>query len=351
MNWKKLIPWGICGCLLLSGCGQRLPVQENTNTERHEATTFAMDTIMTFAIYHDDGEELLIDTEQEIRRLEQMLSVTVEDSEINQLNENAGKEPVKLSEDTMALLEAGKELGKETEHCFDIAISPVVKAWGFTEEEKHVPSQEELERLLPLTHLEDLVIDGTDSTAYLQKEGMAVDLGGIAKGYASDSVTALLKGKGVESAMLSLGGNISAIGHKPDGEKWKVAVANPLDDNGYVGLVQVSDCNVVTSGGYQRYFEENGKTYHHIINPATGYPADNGLLSVTILCKSGTKADALSTALFVMGLERAEEYWKNHTDFEAIFITEKGEVIATEGIAESFTLENDDFAYSVVKRG
>lgn len=355
MNWKRTLFPAVLGCMLLSGCmEQREQAQQMLENQkdplRHEATTFAMDTMMTFTIYHDDGEELLIDAEQEIRRLENMLSVTMEESDIMRLNGSAGQEKTEILKDTKTLLQMGKELYTETDGCFNIAISPIVKAWGFTEAEHHVPTQAELDALLPLTDPADIIIE--EDTAYLAKEGMAVDLGGIAKGYASDTVAALLRQKGVDSAVFTLGGNVCAIGTKPNGEQWRTAVANPLDASDYVGLLSVTDACVVTSGGYQRYFEQDGKKYHHIIDPDTGLPAESGLLSVTIVSENGAKADALSTALFVMGLEEAEAYWKANTDFEVIFVTEDGQVIATEGLEDSFAFEgqDNDFVYTVMKR-
>lgn len=355
MKWRKIIPLGLACCLLLGGCAeQREQAQqmlENSKMKnRHEATTFAMDTVMTFTVIHEDGEELIIDAEQEIRRLENLLSITLENSEISKLNAAAGKEPVAISNETITLLNAGINLGAMAGGAFDIAISPVVKAWGFTEEEHRVPTKEELAALLPLTDPDDIILDS--GKAYLQKEGMAVDLGGIAKGYASDKVADLLKGKGVSSAIFSLGGNVYGIGTKPDGEKWEVALANPLDVNDYCGIISVENQAVVTSGGYQRYFEENGKRYHHIIDPKTGYPAESGLLSVTIISESGTEADVLSTALYVMGLEKALDFWKENDMFEAIFITEEGEVVATEGADACFAFEgrDNDFTYRVVER-
>ncbi len=358
---KKKIAMAILMCLTYSitvGCSEkREEAQEILNkysdADLHEMTTFAMDTVMQFTIYNENGEELLTDAEQEIRRLERLFSVTIEDSEIAQLNARAGVDAITVSEDTEKILERGKEIGELTDQAFDIAISPIVKAWGFTTDgEKHVPSNETLESLLPLTNIEDLVIDENTSTAKLLKNGMAVDLGGIAKGYTSDVIVNLLKEKGVTSGLFSLGGNIGAIGTKPDGEKWKVAIENPLDANDYVGLLEVQDCFVITSGGYQRYFEENGKRYHHIIDSNTGYPADKGLLSVTIISKDGTKADGLSTALFVMGLDEAVGLWRNSSDFEAVFVTEDGRVIATEGAATLFTFEGRDnnFKYETLER-
>lgn len=358
---KKKIAMAILLCFTLNfagGCSEkREEAQEMLNKyseeDLHEMTTFAMDTVMQFSIYDENGEQLLTEAEQEIRRLERLFSVTIEDSEIAQLNARAGVDGITLSEDTKKILERGKEIGDLTNQAFDIAISPIVKAWGFTTDgEKHVPSNDTLESLLPLTKIEDLVIDEDTSKAKLLKKGMAVDLGGIAKGYTSDVLVKLLKEKGVTSALFSLGGNIGAIGTKPNGEKWKVAIENPLDVNDYVGLLEVQDCFVITSGGYQRYFEENGKRYHHIIDSNTGYPADKGLLSVTIISKDGAKADGLSTALFVMGLDEAVQLWRSSNDFEAVFVTEDGRVIATEGAASIFTFEGRDnnFKYETLER-
>lgn len=351
MGWRKtaavLLLAFLCG-----GCGQAPEgTNDNNGKNMHEATTFAMDTIMMFTVYHEDGEEILIDAEQEIRRLERLFSVTMEDSEVFELNKKAGETAVHISRDTMELLSLGKDIGNETGGCFNIAISPVVKAWGFTQEEKRVPPQEELDELLRLTSPKDILLDEENGTAFLQKKGMAVDLGGIAKGYAADRVAELLRAEGVESGFFSLGGNLMGIGRKDDGTAWKAAVANPLDAEDYVGMVEFSDCAVVTSGGYQRYFEENGKRYHHIIDPATGFPAENGLLAVVIVCENAARADALSTALFVMGLDGAVSFWKERNDFEAIFIT-NDEVIATEGLEDTFTFEGRDntFHFRILER-
>lgn len=351
MDWKKTAAVLLAAFL---GCSCSQPqenLQSGSEENKHEATTFAMDTVMMFTVYHEDGEEILIDAEQEIRRLEHLFSVTMEGSEIFELNRKAGEKAVAVSGDTMELLSLGKAIGEETGGCFNIAISPIVKAWGFTEEEKHVPPQEEIDRLLPLADTEDILLDAENGTAFLQKKGMAVDLGGIAKGYAADKAAELLRAEGVASGFFSLGGNLVGIGRKPDGTAWKAAVANPLDAEDYVGMVEFSDCAVVTSGGYQRYFEENGKRYHHIIDPATGFPAENGLLAVVIVCENAARADAFSTALFVMGLDDAAAFWRERNDFEAIFIT-NDEVIATEGLADTFAFEGRDntFGFRILER-
>lgn len=356
MHWKKTAVFMAAAALLCGGCAEKREqaqqmLANNQEENRFEATTFAMDTIMTFTIYNENGEEILIDAEQEIRRLEKLLSVTMEDSDISKLNENAGKKDVHISEDAMELLSLGKAIGEETGGCFNIAISPIVKAWGFTEEEKRVPSPEEIEGLLQLVSPEDILLERESGKAFLQKAGMAVDLGGIAKGYAADRVAELLRAEGVTSGFFSLGGNLMSIGRKTEGEPWKAAVVNPLDTEDYVGMLEFSDCAVVTSGGYQRFFEKDGKRYHHIIDPATGYPAESGLQAVVIVCENATRADALSTALFVMGLDDAVSFWREKNDFEAIFIMDN-EVIATEGLKDSFVFEgrDNDFQYRILER-
>lgn len=357
MKGKRILSCLLAGLMLCSGCAAKREqaqqmLQQQKEKDRYESMTLAMDTVINMTVYHEQGDEILLEAEQEIQRLENLFSVTKEDSDISRLNANAGKEETQLSEETFSLLQTSKEISAQTGGCFDITISPVVKLWGFMEEEHYVPSQTEIDQAMALVNEDLLQLDASAFSAFLEEEGMAVDLGAIAKGYASAVVAELLREKGVASAMISLGGNLACIGTKPDGSLWEAALANPLDETDYVGLFQVQDCFLITSGGYQRYFEQDGKRYHHIIDPDTGYPAESGLLSVTILSQDGTKADALSTALFVMGLDKAIDFWRSSSDFEAVFITEDGRVIATEGAAEAFTFEgrDNDFTYEVVNR-
>ena len=172
---------------------------------------------------------------------------------------------------------------------------------------------------------------------------MELDLGAVGKGYAGDLAASLVEEAGVTSALLNIGGNVQTVGSKPDGSKWRLAIRSPYGE-GEVGVLEVSDCAVVTSGNYERYFTgEDGKRYGHIIDPKTGYPVDNGLASVTIITDEGKMGDALSTSMFVKGLQGAQEYWKSHDGFEMIIMTEDKELYLTEGIADHFTL-TDEFS-------
>ena len=310
---------------LLSGCAQ-------LNLQKEKSSSFfAMDTHMSVR-FTGGSEKLLEAAEQEVRTLENLISVTLNTSEIHQLNETG---EAKISYETALLLGKALELCSETNGALDITVYPLVREWGFTTGKYHVPSEDVIRSLLE--HV-DYTVLGLDSDIMTLPSGMAIDLGSIAKGYAGDRICQLLREGGVSSAILDLGGNVQTIGKKQDGSPWRVAVQSPTDSN-YAGILEVSDEAVVTSGGYQRYFEdENGHIWWHIIDPKTGYPADNGLLSVTVIGKEGIRCDALSTALFVMGEQDATAFWREHRDFDMILITEDYRLLITSGLTGRFTL-------------
>lgn len=331
--------------LLLTGCAPT--VGEAGDTRQF----FAMDTVMSVTVF--DGDSGAADAVlARVNELDAVLSRTREDSEISRLNGSAGTgKAVALSQTVYDLLRKALALSERTGGAFDPAIAPVMDAWGFTKEEYRVPDEQELQDLLPLTDLSALQLE--NGTASLPTAGMAIDLGAIAKGYAGDSVSELLKSQyGVTSALVSLGGNITAIGTKPDGSNWRVAVRDPADAQSYICVLSLTDQTVSTSGGYERYFEKDGITYHHIIDPDTGYPAQSGLTSVSVVSVSGTAADALSTALFVMGEEDALALWRVSDDFEAVLVREDGTVLVTEGLENGFDFQGGDhgYTYEIVRR-
>ena len=313
----------------LSGCGR-------TNLEAQEAENsfFAMNTYMTFTAYGEGAEDALADARVRVEEVEALWSVTDEGSEIYRANHSGG-EPVNVSEETAELVSFALEMAEKTDGALEPTIYPVLRAWGFTTDTKQVPSQEEIDALLGDVGHEKITLDGTLLTV---PEGMELDLGAVGKGYAGDLAAEAVRARGIECAILSLGGNIQAVGSRPDGTDWRVGLRSPWED-GTLGVLRVSDQAVVTSGGYENYFEdEDGNVYWHILDPETGYPAKSGLLSVTIICTQGRMGDALSTALFVMGPQKAEEYWRENGDFEMILVTEEGEILITEGVADRFTL-------------
>lgn len=300
---------------------------------------FAMDTYMTFTAYGDNAGEALEKAEKEIHTLESEWSVTDENSEIYAVNHSNGN-VVTLSEDTAGVVSFALEMAKETDGALEPTIYPVLTAWGFTTDENRIPGNEEIQSLLSRVGYEKVELNG--QKIHLP-EGMELDLGAVGKGYAGDLTAEIVKESGVTSALLNIGGNVQTVGSRPDGNDWRLAIRSPYGD-GEVGVLEVSDCAVVTSGNYERYFTgEDGKRYGHIIDPKTGYPVDNGLTSVTIVTEEGKTGDALSTSMFVKGLEGAQEYWKSHKGFDMILMTEDGEIYLTEGIENNFTL-TDSFS-------
>lgn len=329
--------------LLYIGVRTKSKQQGNTSIEGVTQSFFAMDTYMSITAYGKDAENAVVEAISEIEALEQMLSTGIEMSEVSQINAESGG---KLSSATDYLMKRSLELYEITEGAFDITIYPVMKAWGFTDKSFQVPSTETLEQLLGGVDSSQILYDPEKQSVKLKKNA-EIDFGGIAKGYTGQTVSEIMKQHGVDSAMINLGGNVALVGYKTDGSEWKIAIQSPNKDGNYLGVITAHDVSVITSGGYERFFEEDGITYHHIIDPKTGYPADNGLKSVTIVCEDGTLADGLSTALYVMGTERAMRFYQeNRTLFDCILYTEDGKLYVSEGISNSFS---SDISYEVIR--
>jgi thiamine biosynthesis lipoprotein len=336
---------------LLCGCGvSSVPVTTGTTAETvetAEATTpstsyvFAMDTIMTLTVYGDDS--LLKDAETEIQRLEALLSVTDESSDIGRLNRDG---EATLDAETVSLLSRTLAISDETGGALDPTAYSLVHLWGFTTDEYHVPSQAEITETLTHVGADKVILPETDEdTTVRLTDGAQIDLGAVVKGYTGQKLAALAEEAGVCAALFQLGGNVQTYGLKPDGSAWRVAIQDPADESAQSAILNLptdgQPWSVVTSGVYQRYFEENGVRYHHIMDTATGAPADSGLASVTIVCNDGLLADALSTALLVMGLDDGSAFWRSRDDFEAVFIDNDGGIFVTEGLTDC--IEADSF--------
>lgn len=328
MSWHRRIFLLVLILTLCTGCGQ-----QNTSSEPTERAVFAMDTYITMQAYGREAETALEEAEQLIRRFESQFSVTDEGSEIYAANHSGG-EPVVISNDTTLLISFALSMARQTNGALEPAIYPVLTAWGFTTDEYHIPTQEELDTLLPLVNYEDIYLMDITVTV---PDGMQLDLGAVAKGYTGDKVAELLRDHGISSALINLGGNVQAVGSKPDGSPWRVGVRDPFTD-GNLGVLEIEDMAVVTSGGYERYFtDEDGNVYWHILDPETGCPAHSGLVSVTVVAPEGKLCDALSTALFVMGPEEAIQFWQGRQDFEMLLVDENGGLYLTEGLESTFS--------------
>lgn len=315
-------------CLLCSSCSMK-----SRQNEAHSRVIQSMDTVMKLTAYGNNAEKALDACEEEIIRLNDLLSTGLESSEISALNREGH---AVLSEDSALLVNKSLELFRQTDGAFDLSIYPLACLWGFHTKQYHVPTETELESILPTIGAQQIVYNSATREIVLG-EKQAIDLGGIAKGYTSQKLMQILQSKGVSSALVSLGGNVQCLNAKPDGSDWKIGIQSPWQsDSSIYAVVQVRNKAVITSGGYERFFEDEqtGKVYRHILDSKTGYPVESGLASVSIITDDGTLGDGLSTALYVMGLDRACDFWRaHHNEFEMILIDDDGSLYVSEGLA------------------
>lgn len=311
--------------------------------------TYAMNTVIEQKWYGESADTVYTGMETKIREIESVLSLHLTQSEIAAINENAGVQPVEVSQRTFDLLQRAKELSEQSDGAFDITIAPVVELWGITSDHPHVPTDEELAQAMALMGLEDLVLDEEACTAYLTRPGMAIDLGGIAKGWTADQLREYARELGAERGYVSLGGNLMIIGERPDGDPFKFGLRDPQGDaSTYLGTVTLEDgCTMATTGGYERYFEEDGIRYHHVLDPRTGYPADSDLLSVAVISKDGTLADYLSTTLFVQGLEAAKEA-AGSEDYALVMVDQENNVWISGSLRGNFEPHETDADYTYI---
>lgn len=317
---------------IFSACTKNIPAQ----------TRIYMGTVCTINLFNDGTEKLYAEMFYKIQETEKLFSTTIQDSIINQVNENAGKKPVVVSSEFIDVLEKACYITNLTQGAFDPTIGPIVKLWNISNGGP-VPSKENIEKLLPLVDYTAIKIDKSKNTVFLSRTDMALDLGGIAKGYIADQLALIAKSAGIKSALFDLGGNIYALGEKLDKSFWNIGIKDPLNPNSTPALsILVKNTSVVTSGAYERFFEENGKRYHHILDTKTGYPVENDTLSVTIICESSMLADALSTSIYVLGFETGAQILEK-LNVEGILITKDKKIFSTPKIKQNLMIRNQDY--------
>lgn len=318
-------------------------VYSNKKVEPISRTEVWLDTPCKITIYDKSKNENLDKAFQALKNIQDKMNVNQKDSEVYKINENAGITFVKVSDETFYVIEEGKKYGELTNGKFDISIGPIVKLWGINTDNARVPQEKEVKEILHLVNYKDILINENEKSVMLKNKGMSIDLGGIAKGYAGDIVSKVLKENDIEHAVIDLGGNIVVLGSKTDGSNWKVGIQNPLSQRGdYFGIIEVANKSVVTSGIYERYLEKDGKIYHHIFDTATGYPVDNNLAGVTIITDKSIDGDALSK-IFCMGIEKGMDFINGIEGADAIFVTKNNEVYITKGIKSTFKITNENF--------
>ena len=313
-------------------------------------TEALMGTVCTVNAYDDGTKSLYDELFARLHEIDETFSVTIDSSEISAINKAAGERSVSVSSDTAYVVKAALSFAELTGGAFDPTVGPLVKLWGINTDHARVPEKSEIDAVLPLINWRDVSVTD-DNTVMLKRHGMALDLGGIVKGYAADELTKILKARKVRRAIVDLGGNIFVYGKKKDGSPWRVGIKDPNDPEGVPAIVlNVANSTIVTSGVYERFFTENGVRYHHILDVKTGYPAASGLLSSTIVCESSMAADALSTSVFALGKEGGMELLHRiqssavtplaeipglHAQVLGIFIEEDGSVTASKALEGS----------------
>ena len=349
---KKVI-WIVLGLLtfVLVGCGSNETVpdtkEETVLLETpYDTTEFLMGTYVSLRIYDEGKEEVLDLAVERISELADKITTNEPDSEIDAVNEAAGEESVKVSEDVFPLLKMAADYSAVSKSGFDYTIGPVTDLWRIGFDDARVPEREEIQEVLPLVNHTWVELNTETNEIFLQETSMKIDLGAIAKGYIADEVKKIFIENGVTTAIIDLGGNVVVMGDSPtrDSGGFNVGVQDPFDSRGtYVAALNLRNQSIVTSGVYERYIEQDGVMYHHLMNPVTGYPFENELASVTIISEDSVDGDALSTIAFGFGLVEGLEYVNNYRNVEGVFITKNREVYTTDGLSENFSLTNDEY--------
>ncbi len=317
---RRILALGMA-LVLLTGC------QQTKALEKKSVVGFYFDTVITLSAYVDD-DTVLKEALDECARYEKLFSRTIQGSDIWRINEESG--PVQVSPETIEMLTDALEISKASGGAFDVTVEPETKLWDFSGDTAKLPDAEALKEAATRVDYQKLLIAGSAVTL---PDDMGLDLGGIAKGYIADKLTVFLRNKGVTSALINLGGNVLTVGRRAtDDQPWVVGIQDPKAQTGTNKLtVKAENLSVVTSGNYERFFILNGVRYHHLLNPETGWPVNEGLDSVTILSKSSAMGDALSTACYVLGTEKGMELIKQFDGIDAVFIASDGTVAMTDG--------------------
>lgn len=318
--------------------------KEEVAEEPPTRTELIMGTVVKVTLYENGSEEILDKVFERVKEIESLVSINQDNTELDKLNENAGIKPVKLSDTSFEIIEKALYYSEISNGEYDLTIGPLVKLWSIGLPEAKVPTQEEIDETIKKIDYSKVQLNKDTKEVFLEEKGMLLDLGSIAKGYAADEIVKILNEENIDSAIIDLGGNIYALGLKEGNRNWKIGIQNPYDERGrIIGALEVSNKTVVTSGVYERYIEQDGEKYHHILNPSTGYPYETEIAGVSIISDKSIDGDALSTLIFTKGLEEGLEFVENIDGVDAIFVTNDKEVYVTKGLKGNFEITNEEF--------
>lgn len=310
-------------------------------------TTYALGTVITINLFDEGSDELMTRMIKRINDIERLMSSQLSDSEVSEIARNAGVEATIVSDDTYKVIERAVHYASLADGRFDPTAGPIIKLWGVGTKQAKVPEEAAIEEALTLINYKLIEMNAQDKTVFLPNKGMLLDLGSIAKGYAADELVKILKEEGITKAMIDLGGNIYAYGEKPGGKSWNVGIRTPYDiKNSYFGYVTLANKTVVTSGPYERFFEEDGQMYHHIFDARTGYPTSTEVVSVSIVADKSMDADALSTLLFTMTPEKGLELIETMEGIDCLYLDKDFNVTLSSGLIDVITLT--DRRYHIV---
>lgn len=333
--------------LLLVSCKSEENISNTNNLNINQKvelsdTRLSLGTVCYIKIY-GGNQEILNNCFNILDDITDSMAVNLKDSQIYKINELNLNEKFQVDSDLKLILDKSFEMSEFTKNYFDISLGSIVNLWQIGTDKQHLPNDIDISNALKSVGLNNIVWDGK----YISRKNLdtKLDLGAIAKGFAADKVSEYLKSQNIKSAIINLGGNVELIGKKPDNSKFKVGIQDPRSDrNQYLGIVELENKTIVTSGDYERYFIENGRRYHHIFDRYTGYPSDKGIMAVAIIHNNSMEADALSTALFAMGKEEGMKLVESLHNVECMYITNDKELYATEGFKNVFTLTNSDYS-------
>ena len=334
----------LCLIIGLTGCANSKS-SSNATGEPVSKSFYVFDTVVQVRVYDETvTEQNFEDIQGILDTIEIQMNRSNDKSELADVNRKAGVKPVAVSEDTFLVVSKALEYSERSEGRFDVAIGPLVSLWNIGHEGAKVPPIDKINEALKLTNYKNVKLDPDKRTVYLTVKGMELDLGSIAKGFAADKMVQYLQDKGFKSAIVDLGGNVFAMGRKPGDQLWTIGIQDPDESRGNpIGTIHVDNKTIVTSGVYERFFVENGKHYHHILDPQTGFPVENNINSVTILTDKSIDADGLSTTLFALGVEKGLEFVEQTNNADALFITTDKKIYASSGIRELLKISNDNY--------
>jgi len=362
MNYKRFLVAIIILIIIIGGMyfiGNNNPGNRNNTIEpngdvnnkvevtKTDGSEFLMDTLVRLRIHDEQPQQILDETFNKLRYLENIFSKTITESDVSKINSNAGQKAVEVSDDTYKLLEEFYQFAEKTNGVFDPTIGPLVSLWGIGTEDQQVPTEEEIQNTLKKVDYRKLELRD-DNKVFLKEEGMSIDLGAIAKGFAADYVLNYFNEKDVDSAFINMGGNVSVHRDKTDDTLWSIGIQDPDQTRGsIIAAVEGEDMSVVTSGNYERYFTKDGIRYHHILNPETGYPAREGIISSTVISNNSSYADALSTSFYILGIEKSFEIAKSMEDINIVLVTEDNKAYVSEELKDRirFTTEELEVIY------